>query len=565
MTARPQRRLLLPLILLVGGCTTFETRVPRPMDDAFDGLEAPAAAPPPEAPPEVREALRPPLSSLVDPERALADPAPRFDVAVERAPVRSFLMNLVEGTDHGMVVHPEVSGEVTMNLKNVTVEQVLDTLREVHGLPYREVEGGFEVTPAALETRVFDVDYLNVSRQGHSQTRVSSGQVSEQGGSDGVLGSTTSSRTSTLTGTHVETDTAADFWQELVATLDAIVGEGAGRSVMASPHAGVVTVRAMPRELAYVESYLGDAHRNLRRQVIIEAKILEVALSDGYQQGINWSAVLGNSVEFAQTGGGTTLGGGTSLVNSVAPSEIGGNAGILDPAMLAMIEGAAASAFGGVFSIALALEDFAAFIELLKTQGDVEVLSSPRISTLNNQKAVIKVGSDEFFVTDVSTTTVTGTATTTSPDVTLTPFFSGIALDVTPRIGEHGDITLHVHPAVSQVRDQTKVIDLGAGVATLSLPLAFSTVRESDSIVRARSGQVIVIGGLIENVSDEKDARLPLLGDLPWIGGAFRQKRQVARKNELVILLRPEVVEADGWARRVDETTSRYRALRRGN
>ena len=562
-----RRWLLVPLTFLLGSCSTFETTVPKPMDDAFQGLaETSPPLPPPTAPKDVRDALRPSLSDLAETTPEGGEAPQRFDVAVVRAPVRSFLMNLVEGTREGMVVHPGVDGEVTMNLKSVTVAQVLETLREVHGFQYRRVDGGWEVTPARLETRVFHVDYLNVSRQGHSQTRVSSGQVSEQGesssGSEGT--NTGSSETSTLTGTHVETETAADFWSELGKTVAAIVGSGEGRSVMSSPHAGIVTVRAMPRELAMVEDYLDQAHKNLRRQVIIEAKILEVSLSDGYQQGINWSGVLGNSLALSQTGGGTTLnGGGTGLLDQVAPSDTAGNAGILDPAMLAMIQGAAASAFGGVFSIAVALDEFAAFIELLKTQGDVEVLSSPRISTLNNQKAVIKVGNDEFFVTDVSTTTVTGTATTTSPDVTLTPFFSGIALDVTPRIGEKDDITLHVHPAVSQVRDQVKQINLGAGVATLQLPLAFSTIRESDSIVRARSGQVIVIGGLIENVLDEKDARLPLLGDIPLIGGAFRQKRQVARKNELVILLRPEIVEVGGWSRKVDETTQRVRSMSR--
>ncbi|NNL68238.1 MAG: pilus (MSHA type) biogenesis protein MshL [Myxococcales bacterium] len=551
--------------LLLGSCRTLESPLPRPIDDTFADLHS-IPTPPPPPPLAVRESLRPSLVGSDEPDAAPSPAEPRFDVAVDRAPIRSFLMNLVEGTPHGMIVHPSVTGEVSMNLKNVTVDQVLASVRDVYGFPYRRVEGGFEVSSAAIATQVFHIDYLNLSRQGHSETRVSSGQVSEQGGvgsSDASGSSSSSSTVSAMTGTQVETDTAADFWKELVATLNTIVGTAPGRAVMASPHAGVVTVRAMPAELAEVERYLVEAQRNLRRQVIIEAKILEVGLSDGYQQGINWSTVLGNSLTLSQTGGGTTLGGSQSLVNSVAPSDIAGNSGILDPNMLAMIQGAASSAFGGVFSIAVALEDFAAFIELLEAQGDVEVLSSPRISTLNNQKAVIKVGSDEFFVTDVSTTTVTGTATTTSPDVTLTPFFSGIALDVTPRISPEGDITLHVHPSVSQVTDQTKQIDLGGDVATLSLPLAFSTVRESDSIVRAKSGQVIVIGGLIENVVDEDSAQLPLLGDIPWLGKFFQHKRQVSRKNELVILLRPEVVDAGVWTRRVEETSDRYDRLRR--
>ena len=125
----------------------------------------------------------------------------------------------------------------------------------------------------------------------------------------------------------------------------------------------------------------------------------------------------------------------------------------------------------------------------------MNVLSSPRIATMNNQKAVIKVGTDEFFVTDISSTTVTGAATTTSPSIELTPFFSGVALDVTPQISEQGEITLHVHPSVSRVEDQIKSIEFGTDDTTLTVPLARSTVREADSIVRARNGQVVVIGG----------------------------------------------------------------------
>ena len=123
---------------------------------------------------------------------------------------------------------------------------------------------------------------------------------------------------------------------------------------------------------------------------------------------------------------------------------------------------------------------------------------------MNNQKAIIKVGTDEFFVTDVSTTTITSTATQSTPNIELTPFFSGIALDVTPQISEGGTIMLHIHPTVSQVRDQQKNISIGGAVQTL--PLARSTVRETDFIVRAKNGQLVVIGGLMQDRNSEQDA-----------------------------------------------------------
>ena len=198
-----------------------------------------------------------------------------------------------------------------------------------------------------------------------------------------------------------------------------------------------------------------------------------------------------------------------------------------------------------MFSVAINSGNFNTFIELLQLQGNVQVLSSPRIATLNNQKALIKVGTDEFFVTDVSNTTTVGTTTNTSnPSVELTPFFSGIALDVTPQISESGIVTLHIHPSVSQVVDQEKTIEI-AGF-TQTLPLALSTVRESDSIVRAQNGQVVVVGGLMLDSLDDDHAKPPLLGDIPGLGELFRHNRRRSLKSELVILLRPIVVQDQG-------------------
>jgi MSHA biogenesis protein MshL len=168
------------------------------------------------------------------------------------------------------------------------------------------------------------------------------------------------------------------------------------------------------------------------------------------------------------------------------------------------------------------------------------------VSTLNNQKAVIKVGTDEFFVTDIATTTTsTSGATTTSPSVSLTPFFSGIALDVTPQVSDDGVITLHVHPTISEVSETNKLLPLGNGSQTV--PLATANVRESDSVIRAKSGQVVVIGGLMQSVTDNQRAGIPGLSDVPVVGGAFGQRRNSELKKELVILLRPVVVENGDW------------------
>jgi MSHA biogenesis protein MshL len=214
-----------------------------------------------------------------------------------------------------------------------------------------------------------------------------------------------------------------------------------------------------------------------------------------------------------------------------------------------------------MFAIGAGADDFAVLLRLLGTQGEVQVLSSPRVSTVNNQKAVIKVGSDEFFVTEVSASTSTGaSSTTTTPEITLTPFFSGIALDVTPQISSEGQVILHIHPSVSEVSDQTKVITIGG--ETQQLPLALSTVRESDSVVKAVSGQVVVIGGLMQNSVTNDDASVPGLGDIPVFGNLFGQERKVSKRSELVILLKPVVVSSNRtWSRYIRESQQRIRRL----
>lgn len=242
--------------------------------------------------------------------------------------------------------------------------------------------------------------------------------------------------------------------------------------------------------------------------------------------------------------------GNTYTFGQSAPPSGFGRTGLEDlgGAPIVVGPGSVTTAFGnttlgGAFTMAFDIGDFNSFIELLELQGETRVLSSPRISTLNNQKAVIKAGTDEFFVTDIASNTVTGTSSATSRNVELTPFFSGVALDVTPQISADGNVILHIHPTVSEVTDQIKALTVSGETDTL--PLAFSVVRESDSIVRAKSGQIIVIGGLMRNSRRTATFSTPFLGSIPGLGRLFRSKRDIERKTELVILLRAIVVDDD--------------------
>ncbi|MCR4346842.1 MAG: pilus (MSHA type) biogenesis protein MshL [Sulfuricaulis sp.] len=508
-------------------------------------------------PPDVSSALLPPMEITL-PQGGTAPLEARFDLTVNNAPARQVFMGLVEGTPYSMILHPEVSGTISLNIKEATVPEALNVIRQVYGYEYRRENNRFFILGSDMQTRMFPVNYLNLSRKGMSDTRVSASGLNATGGTTGSSGATTTGTSSS--GVQIQTQTLSDFWKDLTTSLLAIVGGEGGRKVVVNPQAGVVLVRAMPDELRLVEEYLGMTQTSMNRQVILEAKIVEVQLKDGFQSGINWAGIAsknGKSVTVGQVGGGSSVSSSTGL------SSIAGNTGNLNPTtgIFSAISGTNSSAFGGVFTLAVQANNFAAFFELLKTQGDLNVLSSPRVSTMNNQKAVIKVGTDSYFVTkqDSTASTVSGGSPTISTE--LSPFFSGIALDVTPQIDEAGNINLHIHPSVSEVSEKQITVASSQTVST-----ALSSVQESDNIVRATSGQIIVIGGLMKEASTEDNISVPLLGDIPLIGNLFKHKKVTRIKRELVILLKPTIInDGQDWNDATGESQERIRKIRIGS
>lgn len=529
--------------LLLAACQV-NPPVTEDIDKALREPSTPSAVPV-APPPAVNAALLPSETNNSPAARNSHFDISRFDISVKDADATDFFMGLVEGTTYNMLVQPGVDGKITMSLKNVSVPEVMEAVRNVYGYDYYYRNGIFEVMPGGMATRFYPIDYLNLKRVGMSRARVNSGQLAESdngGGSSGSSNSngTNSSNVTQIPSTEINTNTEADLWTELQTSLRILVGEGDGKQVVVSPQTGMVVVRAPSRELSAVDDFLKRAQLSLERQVILEAKIIEVTLDDGFQSGINWSklgTINGNPFNVGISG--TSIGGvtPTSPLGVIAPT--------------------ASNPLGGVFAGTYTSTNFDGAIELLKTQGSVQVLSSPRVSTVNNQKAVIKVGSDEFFVTAISSNSNTNSSgnTTNTPNVTLTPFFSGIALDVTPQISEQGQITLHVHPSVTQVTDQQK--QLTVFDQQFELPLAYSTSRETDTIVRAKNGQVVVIGGLMQNKDDDREAGAPGLSNIPVLGYLFKQKRKATSKSELVILLRPIVPDDAQWEEQVNKARLR--------
>lgn len=541
---------------------------------------------PQKLPDDVKLALRP-IAQSHQGKGGMRIPDKKFDLFAEQVPARTFFLSLVENTGYNITVHPDVDGKISLQLKKVTIPEVLDTVRSVYGYDFKQTPQGIEVLPATLQTRAFSVNYLDIKRGGQSETQVSAGTLKSSGG-QGTSGSTTGAGTQPASGTttsttggqqslvvnsKVSTSNKTNFWEELKTAVETIIGPGDGRQVAVSPLSSLIVVQAMPNELKRVEAFLKSADLSLNRQVILEAKILEVELNDSFQAGINWNLVSGriNSTQF----GGEVIAKPLSAndtfptLNSQLTQGTTSSTGVATSApTMSIVPGQATQTlpasnvgvFGGVFALSTNFKNLGSFIEVLGGQGKVHVLSSPRVSTLNNQKALIKVGSDKFFVTNISTTTTSSTTTSqTSPSVTFDSFFSGIALDVTPNITNEDEITLHIHPTISLVEDDVKNFTLNGQAQ--SYPLAKSSVRESDSMVKARNGEMVIIGGLMQNQSSEKVEGIPLLKDLPGFGHLFRHTVQVTKKSELVILLKPTVVGKDTWSEAVDNSLDRFRKM----
>ena len=514
---------------------------------------------------EVYDALLPPMPATAAPADAAATDA-RFDLSVSNTPAQQVFMAIVSGTRYSMLLHPDVSGSISLNLKDVTVFDALEAIREMYGYEYKIDGARIYIQPLGLQTRIFHVNYLTGQREGKSSLRVTSGSVSDTPmsttGATGIATNSTANRGAALDSSKVSMTSNADFWEELNASLTAIVGTEKGRSVVISPMSGVVVVRAMPDELRNVAAYLKASQLSIERQVILEAKIVEVQLSNSFQSGVNWAAFGSGPNSRASVG---NLGPGTVLQTAgslaTGATSVDFTAKTFTAPKIASTPGTdiATNTAAGLFGMAFQTSNFAALLSFLEGQGDVHVLSSPRIATLNNQKAVLKVGTDEFFVTNVTNTTTTGTATTSTPSVTLQPFFSGIALDVTPRIDENGEIILHVHPSVSVVSTVTKKVEVGGVGGTLNLPLASSSVSETDSIVRARDGQIVAIGGLMRQASTSDESGLP---GMPK--SVFGQVTQTAQKRELVILIKPTIVNSDkDWADDITRSRDRIKGMTR--
>ncbi|MFN3860089.1 MAG: secretin N-terminal domain-containing protein [Roseateles sp.] len=575
--------LLLSTALLVAaglsGCADKPLRLAQPSQALREELQAQPRMAPPSATASAPEAQPLPAPTPTAPTPT-APPEPRFDLIVNGAQARDVFLSLVSDTRYSMLVHPSVSGTLSVTLKGVTLREALDAIREVYGFDYAIDGRRITVFPPTLQTRVFTINALAHQRSGRSEVRVSSGAAPLSSNSGSTGASSTSTGTQSVQqqeSSQLTTKVAGDFWTETTTALRTLVGSGEGRAVIASPQTGTVAVRAMPDELRHVEAWLKATRVAVERQVMLEAKIVEVELREGYQSGIDWSRV-GDRGSIGQTSVNPSIPNGVNTIINPLVSNSRGlpvlSTGTQQPAWPDLIP--LPSAGGGTFGMALARNGFQALLSFIESHGDTQILSSPRIATLNNQKAVLKVGTDDYFITGISgsnsgtnTGNVGNNGTTNQiPTLTLTPFFSGIALDVTPQIDAADMITLHIHPSVSSVTERVKQVDLGA-VGNFRLPLASASVNESDTVVRIPDGHIVAIGGLMQMEASRRGSGLPGADSNPLTSMLFGNRATNGRKRELVVLIKPSIIKSsEDWAQHnrlvsesLEDTESRSRRV----
>lgn len=558
------------------------------LEDAERAYDTPGAGAAPSG--DTLLALMPGMSISDD---LLTPVAERFNVVANGQNAVEFFNNLVAGTEYGVVVSPDISGQISINLPGVTIEEVMQSVQDIYGYHITRRGNIFHVQSYTLETRIFTIDYLNVAREGVSSVTASSnqsgGNANNSGygnnnsgygnnfggnygggfgnsggfgntgfGNSGGLGGNLGRGGNNMQGSQVSTQTQTDFWTDIKATLEGMLGlesststvdtsgsglltglgtnrglataarDDSGKSVVVQPQVGMVMVTATPRELDRVANYIEVAQDILSREVTIQVQFLEVILNKGFQ----------SAIDFDTFGPGGAEGGNNTVTGEFAASG---------------------SAFDGIsnpLSIATNFTDFNAVFRILESRGTTQVLSSPSLKVLNNQKALFQDGDQEFFQTSVGSSIInTGSSVTESSANNLQQFFSGISMDITPQISADGTITLHVHPMITTVNEQSK------SVAGEQVPLARTSVRELDSIIRAQDGRIVVLGGLAYERNVEDSAGIPVVNDIPVLGAAFDQRRQRTVKSEFIILLRPVIASSQSEQELLRERSERLRRL----
>jgi len=454
--------------------------------------------------------------------------ARRYTLVMAGADARELFLSLAKENDFNLILSPEISGAVTMDIKEAAAPEIME---EVCGLLGCRVEFSgktVRVLPEKRVARIFRLDYLLTTRAGSGSLTASTstggggtsttGSTAAPGGSTGGGGGESESRNT------INTDEKFDLWTGIQEEVQSLLSGGDARAVV-NRAAGTLAVTDYAANLERVSAYLNVLESRMRNGVVIETKILEVTLDDETQYGINWTA-LPDLSSLSLRG---NLAGGATAIQSLSAGTTS-------------------------FQIGVAGGKFNAIIDALAQQGQINVLSAPKVSTLNNQKAIIRIGRQDVFFRAV----VTPATTTSAAFVTFTPdtITVGIILSVTPQIGRDGKIMLAIHPSITE--------KVGSASAPDGNTAPIVDVRETNTMVTVPDGETVFIGGLMQERTQEIVKSVPLLGDIPFLGALFRNTDQKKKKTELVILITPRILKESNAAEISREEETRLHRSDRG-
>ncbi|MDX1609655.1 MAG: pilus (MSHA type) biogenesis protein MshL [Halofilum sp. (in: g-proteobacteria)] len=467
-----------------------------------------------------------PLPPPPDTDRELE----RYTVVVNDVPLKELLFALARDADLEIDIIGDIGGRVTLNAVDETLPRLLERITLQAAVRYELQDDYLKIAADEPYLESYPVPYVNIDRTASSSvdtaTQIASTGFGDEGSGGGGAGSN-NSRTS------VSNESTQQIWQTLRRNLGGIlnveVAEGdapeGDRYVMLNREAGYITVRATQRQHREVQRYLDQVMASIRRQVLIEATVVEVTLSDQYQAGVDW-AMLANDPD------------GFDFVQSLTGQTLGGAFNVPDPPGSGVSQ-----ATIGYFDPNTSDGSLSATLKLLETFGDVQVMSSPKIIALNNQLAVLKVVDNRvYFTVQVETdTTESGFVTRTfETEVNTVPI--GLVMTVTPHIDSHDEVLLNVRPTVSRILGFVNDPNPDLAAAGVENEIPEIQVREMESLLRVHSGQVAVIGGLMQDSINQTRREVPGLGRLPLLGNLFSFRDDTVEKTELIIFLRPTVV-----------------------
>lgn len=522
---------LFSLAVLVTACAQIEPEPFEPSAGHIEPVTKPAAA---ASIPELVESVP------VLPEPGATQSRERYTVVVNEVPVKELLFALARDARINVDIHPGIDGSVTINAVEQTLPQILKRISKQVDMRYEYDGDNLYISQDNPFLRTYKVDYVNLSRDTNSTSEVSTQITSTSGGDTTTAGGGGGGGGNTST-TSVTTASNHRFWQRLVTNISGILeedttaaaatgGEVQGtQNVIPNPESGLLTVRATSKQHDQIQAYIDQAMISVKRQVLVQATIVEVELSERYQAGIDWSAISTGAFE---------------IISSTA-------AGISP-----FVSGAAASSFVIQTDDSDGNRDnVEATVTLLDEFGDTNILSSPQMMVLNNQTAVLKVVENlVYFEVDAEAIPgAVGAQAVTTVDTTARTVPVGIVMAVTPQIDDSGNITLNVRPTISSfVRN---VPDPNPQLTNITNNVPQIAVREMESVLRLSDGQIGVLGGLMKDTNRDSDAGLPGAKDAGFFGNLFKTTSKEFIKSELVILLKPMIINNPS----IDSDLEQYR------